>query len=52
MRRQIATYLEELEQFRKIRPGNAKDLDKFADLLDKQINVKKIYFGNKERTTD
>lgn len=33
-RRQIAIYLEDLEQFRQIRPGNAKDLDEFADLLD------------------
>lgn len=33
-RRQIAIYLEELEQFRQIRPGHARDLDKFADLLD------------------
>ena len=33
-RRQIALYLEELEQFRQIRPGNAKDIEEFADLLD------------------
>ena len=33
-RRQIALYLEELDQFRHIRSGNAKDLDSFADLLD------------------
>ena len=33
-RRQIAMYIEELEQFKQIRSGNAKDLDKFADLLD------------------
>ena len=33
-RRQIAIYLEELEQFRYIRAGNAKDLESFADLLD------------------
>ena len=33
-RRQIAIYLEDLEQFRQKRPGNAKDLDEFADLLD------------------
>ena len=31
-RRQIALYLEELEQFRQIRPGNA--IEEFADLLD------------------
>ena len=33
-RRQIALYLEELEQFRQIRPGNGKDIEEFADLLD------------------
>ena len=33
-RRQIAIYLEELEQFRQIRPSNAKDIEEFADLLD------------------
>lgn len=33
-RRQIAIYLEELDQFRQVRPGSAKDLEKFADLLD------------------
>ena len=33
-RRKIAIYLEELEQFRQIRPGNSMDLEKFADLLD------------------
>lgn len=30
-RRQIAIYLEDLEHFRQIRPGNAKDLENFAD---------------------
>ena len=33
-RRQIAMYIEELEQFKQIKSGNARDLDKFADLLD------------------
>ena len=33
-RRQVAIYIEELEQFKQIRSGNARDLDKFADLLD------------------
>ena len=33
-RRQIAIYLEELEQFPQIRSGNAKDVEDFADLLD------------------
>ena len=36
-RRQIAIYLEELEQFRYIRAGSANDLESFADLLDKAI---------------
>ena len=34
MRRQIAIYMEKLENFRQIRNGNAKDLEQFADLLD------------------
>ena len=33
-RRQVARYLEELENFRAIRSGNSKDLENFADLLD------------------
>lgn len=33
-RRQIAIYLEELEQFPHIRHGNAKDIEEFSDLLD------------------
>ena len=32
--RQIAIYLEDLENFRQIRLGNARDLENFADLLD------------------
>ena len=32
-RRQINLHLEELDQFRPIRPGNAKDLDRLADLV-------------------
>lgn len=40
-RRQIALYIEELEQFRPIRLGNARDLEQFADLLDiSVINLK------------
>ena len=34
MRRQIAIYLEDLEHFRNLRPGNAKELEQFADLLE------------------
>ena len=33
-RRQIALYLEELDNFRPIRPGNSKDIERYADLLD------------------
>ena len=34
MRRQIAIYLEDSDNFRQVRPGNSKDLEQFADLLD------------------
>ena len=33
-RRQIALHLEELENFKPLRPGNARDLEKLPDLLD------------------
>ena len=33
-RRQIALHLEELENFKPLRPGNAMDLERLADLLD------------------
>ena len=33
-RRQIALHLEELENFKPLRPGNARDLERLADLLD------------------
>ena len=33
MRRQVAIYLEDLDKFQQIRPGNAHDLERFADLL-------------------
>ena len=33
-RRQISLYLEELENFRLIRAGNSKNIEKFADLFD------------------
>ena len=46
-RRQINLHLEELDHFRPIRPGNAKDLDRLADLLDViVINLKEA--GRKE----
>jgi len=31
---QIALYLEEIDNFRPIHPGNSKDIEKYADLLD------------------
>ncbi|CAB4042746.1 Nucleotide-binding oligomerization domain-containing 2, partial [Paramuricea clavata] len=33
-RRQVSLYLEELENFKAIRPGNSKDLEEFVDILD------------------
>ena len=33
-RRQIAVYLEDLENFKQVRTGHAKDLERFADLLE------------------
>jgi hypothetical protein len=33
-RRRIALYIEELEMFQAVRSGNARDIEKFADLLD------------------
>ena len=36
-RQQIALYLEEIDSFRPVRYGNAKDLEKYADLLDVAI---------------
>ena len=33
-RRQIAVYLEDLENFKQVRSGNARDLEQLADLLD------------------
>ena len=34
MRRQVAINLEELDQFRPIRPGYPRDVEKLADFLD------------------
>lgn len=40
-RRQVMRYLEQLDSFTPIRAGNSKDLEKFADILDKAvINLK------------
>ena len=35
--RHIAVFLEELDNFKQVRPGNAKDLERFEDLLDKAL---------------
>ncbi|XP_064653089.1 uncharacterized protein LOC135503443 [Lineus longissimus] len=44
-RRQVTLQFEELTSFPQIRPGNAKDLDKFADMLDiVVINLKDVGF--------
>ena len=37
LRRRLALYIEQLEGFRSIHYGNAKDLEQFADLLDAAI---------------
>ena len=45
-RRQVNLYIEELDNFRPIRPGNARDVEKFADLLDVLvINLKEAGRG-------
>ena len=36
-RRQKAILLDDIEQFRQMQPGNAEDLENFADLLDLTI---------------
>ena len=33
-RRKLALHLEELENIKSLRPGNAGDIERFADLLD------------------
>ena len=33
-RRQIALHMEEISNLKPLRPGNAKDLERFADILD------------------
>ena len=44
IRRQIAIYIYELENFRQIRNGNTKDLEQFADLPDIAIiNLRETY---------
>ena len=46
-RRKMAIYIEQLENFRTMRPGNSVDMDKFADLLDVTvINLKES--GNED----
>ena len=42
-RRQITIYLEEIDNFRLVRYGNSKDIEKHADLLDIAIvNLKEF----------
>ena len=46
-RRQVAIYLEDLDKFQQIRPGNAQDLEQFADLLEIAImNLKETGHHN------
>ena len=46
-RRQIAVYLEDLDKFQQIRPGNTQDLEQFADLLEIAIiNLKETGHHN------
>ena len=46
-RRQVAIYLEDLDKFQQIRPGNAQDLERFADLLEIAImNLKEAGHHN------
>ena len=49
-RRQIALYLEEIDNFRPVRYGKSKDLERYADLLDITIvNLKEANQFNKLR---
>jgi len=42
-RRQIAMYLEEIDNFKPVHPGNLKDIERYADLLDVTIvNLKEV----------
>ena len=46
-RRQVTIYLEDLDKFPQIRPGNAHDLQQFADLLEIAImNLKETGYHN------
>ena len=41
-RRQIALHLEELDNFKPVRPGHLNDIERFADVLDiAVVNLKK-----------
>ena len=49
-RRQIAIYLEEIDSFKPVQPGNYKDIEKFADLLDVAIvNLKETHYPEELR---
>ena len=46
-RRQVAVYLEDLDKFQQIRPGNTQDLEQFADFLEIAIiNLKETGHHN------
>ena len=46
-RRQVAIYLEDLNRFQQIRPGNVQDLEQFSDLLETAImNLKETDHHN------
>ena len=46
-RRQVAIYLEDLDSFQQIRPGNVQDLEQFSDLLETAImNLKETGHHN------
>ena len=49
-RRQIAIYLEEIDSFKPVQPGNYKDIEKFADLLNVAIvNLKETHYPEELR---
>ena len=46
-RRQVAIYLEDLDSFQQIRPGNVQDLERFSDLLETaNMNLKETGHHN------
>ena len=46
-RRQVAIYLEDLDRFQQIRPGNVQDLEQFSDMLETAVlNLKETGHHN------